>query len=488
MTASPRSGLGSRGNSLVLLVGVVLLVGAPAASARTATLKVPRKAEGVVVGPDGHSRLRGTRVEVSNDLGGDGKADLVAGIPGRSTRGRGGSGAVLVAGFHGRRGHVSADFRRPFMTVVGPRPNAHIGATFHVVNDANGDGRDEVVIGVVGIRPGYRTFYVVFGQDHARVDLATLDGTPAGPRSQGYRIDVPGHSDTVGPPVAAGDINADGLGDLAIPWTRGEENSVVSVVPGQRSNTPVTVGAPGATYMDIVGITPIAPSLVVAPVGDFDHDGRSDLLIGADAEDAASACCGGALLAYGARQPNTIVPFYTPGQTGLVLGGSTTPVAVAGIGDTNGDRRPDLALNDGDSSVVFGATGRRAKLSLARLGRDGYRMNGVAFSLAGLGDINGDQLADYAAGSLIVLGSRSRRPPIPRNLGRRGVRLVDTRLRPEDRPGGATAYRLGNVDRIPGNEVLVQTTPSKMARLEYDSVVSGRAIQTAIRQTARRVR
>jgi FG-GAP repeat protein len=87
---------------------------------------------------------------------------------------------------------------------------------------------------------------------------------------------------------------------------------------------------------------------------------------------------------------------------------------VSGAGDVNGDGRADVLVaawgtsnkgrqTSGSAYVVFGAASV-ATVDLANLGERGFRIDGAAAddhlsSVAGLGDVNADGLADFAVGA-----------------------------------------------------------------------------------------
>ena len=110
---------------------------------------------------------------------------------------------------------------------------------------------------------------------------------------------------------------------------------------------------------------------------------------------------------------------------------------MAGPGDVNGDGIPDLALDAGRPSVVFG---RRSggTIDLGALGTGGYRISGVSAQtvhhVAAAGDMNGDGLADL---TLVDYGSFDGRLVLGSTLGDFDYR----------RPG-ERALRLDNAEGI----------------------------------------
>ena len=70
--------------------------------------------------------------------------------------------------------------------------------------------------------------------------------------------------------------------------------------------------------------------------------------------------------------------------------------SVAGVGDQNGDGLADVLVADDHGYVVYGKRDS-APVDLRRLG-GGYLLGGDAFSVADAGDVNGDGRNDFVIG------------------------------------------------------------------------------------------
>lgn len=483
-----------RGASSCALVCVATLSGSCAtgpAQAKTVLFPATARSATSVIGPDGHAKMVGTQVSPVGDVDGDHRTDLLAGTPTASADGRRRAGVVRVAGFRGQAGNRRLDFRRPFLTIVGPRAGARIGGAAQSAGDANGDGRGDIVIPVRGVRPGYASFYVITGPKRGRIDLAAFASAVAHAAAPGYRVDVPVLG-SVSDAQLVGDFNDDGLDDLTIARAVSAADTdndlsdgggplgdaadtTTSVIGGQRRSGIITVGAPSASLLEVTGF--LGTNVLRAPAGDFDHNGRDDLLFGQSSEGNACQCGPDATIIYSTRGAPSVISALKPGSRGASLANSNYSEALAGIGDTNGDRIDDVAINDGaETNILYGSKRRRIGRLNARRAA-GFAFRGTVFDLSALGDITGDRLADYAPGHFIVFGSPTKKRPTLRNLGRRGLRLTDPRSR--ESGTDTLASTLGNVDGKAGNEVLLRTLPPSISHVEWARVVPARALVRA---------
>jgi len=244
------------------------------------------------------------------------------------------------------------------------------------IGDLNGDGIDDLLIGAsqadVGGLDRVGSSYVVFGRGGIEqaafppaFSLASLDG------SNGFRIDGVAEGDRSGRAVAgAGDINGDGINDLLI----------------------------GAANAD---------------VGKLQNAGSAYLLFGRDT-------------ALQGDFPASLDLSTLNGSNGVRITGAQTDartgIAVAALGDVNGDGLDDLLIgadlaDPGDrpyagiSYVLFGretavAGNFAASISVNELvGRTGFRIHGAAAehqsgrAVSGAGDVNGDGIQDMLIGA-----------------------------------------------------------------------------------------
>jgi hypothetical protein len=414
-----------RAIALALVVGGAVL---------TSTAAVAQQRVLPVSALDGRNGMRFAGVAASDgrlrvghigDFNGDGLGDVAIGVP----FGTNGSNAGTSYVVFGRPG--------PFMPSIpvdtldgsngfridGTAISDESGSNVTGAGDLNGDGLADLVLTARGARRSY----VIFGQRGTAasvLQLATLGG------DEGFRIEGgSGVYDGAGyAATGVGDINGDGVDDLALGAAFQSNGSDFSgstyVMFGRNSGFPPSLQLaqiPGSNGFRIDGAAANAYcGYAIAAAGDVNGDGVDDMIVGAN---GTSARAGAAYLIFGRSSgfPATLDAATLNGSDGIRMlsatAGERAGDAVAGAGDINGDGYDDVligapsasrtATTSGSTYVVFGrASGFPATLSLGALdGSDGFRLDGVGSNadsgraLAGLGDINGDGIGDFAIGA-----------------------------------------------------------------------------------------
>jgi hypothetical protein len=329
--------------------------------------------------------------------------------------------------------------------------------------DVNGDGLDDILIGAPGAHLDDRGFfaqngkaYLVYGKKDARsVHLSDLNGSF--PSGLGFRIDGPYYRARAGQAVAGlGDINGDGLADLAV---AGPFGGSVYVVFGKRDPLPVDLSLFEANAQGPLGYrigTPTVESsalMSVAGAGDVNGDGVPDIVIGV-IPDYGSA--GATYVVWGKADPLP-VDARALGDAGFRIdgpnGGSLAGQVVAGAGDVNGDGLGDVVIGSPaiccahrSAYVIFGKPDP-GTVRLGRLGRDGFEIRGAEYSdfvgiaVAGVGDIDGDGLDDVLVGApsvrvggrrgagaaYVIYGKRNSKRVHLGSLGPSGYRIAGSR-------------------------------------------------------------
>ena len=398
----------------VIATLVTVMLSAPAgalASPKTGGVGLPEDAARTILGGDYGEQI-GAALASPGDVSGDGKRDLLVGtalVHGTGPEDQPSGGAYLVRGpgvplLGATGGTLPAALGYGIVAADGSAPLQ--GASAAALGDVNGDAVPDIaLVGTDGAQA--RRVHVVYGRagDQPRVAL-----TAPAPVADGYVIEGP-----VSRVAAAGDVNADGVGDvlLALP-----DRALVLFGRAGRSTIAVDQIAP-ADGMTITGLAPAA----VAAAGDVNGDGVADVVLGAPRVSEP----GRAYVVYGSATPPATVAVADsmPILRGFAIREKTTQYqgspflgrVVAGIGDANHDGFGDVAISSLPLNRVFVVHGRAAAgtteldpagspaapMFVMSAGMGDNPRLGAA--LAGVGDIDGDGNHDLAIGTTSQTGN-----------------------------------------------------------------------------------
>ncbi|MFI4915511.1 MAG: GC-type dockerin domain-anchored protein [Phycisphaerales bacterium JB060] len=372
----------------------------------------------------------GKSVSAAGDVNGDGVDDLILGANAVDGGGRTRAGeAYVVFGAVGGPPAIGSvadlDGQNGF-TFRGGTANDRLGVVAGA-GDVNGDGMADIIIGAPQADAGgpeSGESYVVFGRAGGFPAVMTpddLDGT------NGFRVPGQPTDHRNGSALAGvGDVNADGIDDLAI-GAVGDAGAagnadVAYVVFGRRDGFPAEfdlAGLDGTNGFRFGRNSTSVYEVHVAGAGDVDGDGINDVLVGVPWASSAYLIYGredGFPAALAADELDGTNGFAIESGGGFDLSGRT----VSSAGDLNGDGLDDIAIGapyagrngdgihyQGYAYVLFGKGDRDEPLVvLADLdGTDGFRMEGATRndltgqSLAAVGDVNGDGFDDLAVGT-----------------------------------------------------------------------------------------
>jgi len=250
-----------------------------------------------------------------------------------------------------------------------PAGRVYFGWAVSELADVNGDGAGDFISGAPLLRGQSGAAFVFSGATGAR--LFRFLGRPG---------------DQAGWAVAdAGDVNGDGTHDILVgsPGVGG---------PGRAS---VYSGVNGTRLLHVAGHAEGDRfGYAVAGVGDLNHDGHDDFIVGAPGDDHAGTDAGQVSVFSGRDGHRMRV---LRGSAGDRLG-----VGTDGTADVDGDGVRDLVVGARDAgpgqrgqvSVYSGATGDRLWVTDAA----SHGVDFGTFFVAGVGDLNGDGTPDvYAA-------------------------------------------------------------------------------------------
>ena len=277
------------------------------------------------------------------------------------------------------------------------------GNSVAVAGDANGDGQLDVVVGASRVDKNgivlTGSAYVVFGPvPSTPVDLATLG-------SRGFQLDGTAAFDQAGTSVSpAGDTNGDGKADVIVGVRAADNNGRVDsgtayVVYGTTSTATVELTALGDRGFRIDGeAAGDTAGHSVSYAGDVNGDGLGDLIVGAPEGDNGGSVSGSAYVIFGTASPAN-VDLLSLGDRGFRIDGASSVAraghSVSGVGDMNGDGLADVIVGanatDGQRGAAFVVFGKATAdtVSLAMLDDQGFRIDGAATGTLTGGSVSG---------------------------------------------------------------------------------------------------
>ncbi|MBI2565550.1 MAG: FG-GAP repeat protein [Candidatus Schekmanbacteria bacterium] len=322
----------------------------------------------------------------TSDLDGDGYAEIAVGSspPPEDSED---SGVVYVYA----AGTAGFD-PRPRWIISGPRADERFGVAVHAGADLDGDGRDDLAVGAPR-REGRANPGRVY----------VFPGSALGPGTAPLEIRDDESAGSFGSSLATGDYNCDGRADLAV---SAPEDDSAGAKPGSATVFWGSLGeeAP-ARYWRHVGPEPGEHfAAAMAGPADFNGDGCSDLAVSAPAAQGQPVGSGRIYIFAGSAAG-------LPARASLVLSGPDRWArfgAFVAATDTNGDGFDDLLAvapeavaagpGPGYAAVYFGSPSGLAGAPAWRAPDD--LMPAGVVAVAALGDANGDGTAE-----LVVAGT-----------------------------------------------------------------------------------
>jgi hypothetical protein len=422
--------------------GVVYLVYGSAGLYGTINLRSLSASQGAAFYGPTYDVYIGDSVSPAGDVNSDGFSDFLIGTLQRSSR-----GTVVYLIYGGKNipnsltlGNLTSS---QGVTIQGLAANNPYGSVvIGSVGDFNGDSKPDFLVAIPDSGQGNGMYtgvvYVIYGGQvfPANLQLESLTS------SQAFII-----TNTTGVnPV--GDFNGDGLADLFV------EGDNTYLIYGSRSRTSSISLATLTTAQGTV-VTGW-PSYGIVFGGDVNGDGKNDLLVG----DSYAPSPGEVYLIYGSSNfPTNITLSNLTAAQGVIVRGVSVNEAIGGLysfaGDVNGDGKTDFLITESNTGgtvtlvyLIYGGTSLPAIINLANLtANQGLIFQGeynatlglnamlrgdeFGVSLAGLGDVNGDNLSDFLIGAPTA-------PPNDTFNGGQGIVYLVYGARPSVTPSTST--------------------------------------------------
>jgi hypothetical protein len=318
--------------------------------------------------------------------------------------------------------------------IQGDAGGDNAGWSVSSAGDVNGDGIDDIIVGVPGGNAGgfdSGQAYIIFGKTGGFGAVLDLTGLSA---ASGVVLRGDDNFDKAGFSVSyAGDVNGDGIDDVMIGNNAGDDAHANAgeayVVFGQSfASGSIDLGALGSAGFKIMGDSADDwAGYKVSSAGDFNGDGYDDIIVGAPQGDDGGNNAGEAYLIYGrASGFGTIDLTNLTPAAGFVIQGDTAFDQLgrsSSAGDVNGDGYDDIIVgapfgdnggtDSGEAYVIFGkasqpgtlVSGRQVLDLTAFSSNDGFIIQGdnvldrAAMTVSAAGDVNGDGYDDVIIGA-----------------------------------------------------------------------------------------
>ncbi len=289
------------------------------------------------------------------DFNGDGFADVIV-------------GSASDANVHVYHGSATGLGSGPATRLFESPPGAYFGQSVASAGDVNGDGFGDAIVSGGGAE------YIYFGS----VSGLPRSASQTIPSGDGLEF-----GSLIGAPVAAaGDVNADGYGDVLVGNHAADGVRLYYGSATGIGGSPTLIGRPTSAAL----VSSWAEAITSV---DMNGDGFSDVVASAFTREGVNAI----YVFLGSTFGPGVVPIRIPGS-----GFTGAGTAVSNAWDVNGDGYGDLVAAGfgggfGDAEVFLGG----ASISTVPIATLHSPVGGLGAAVAGAGDVNGDGYADVIA-------------------------------------------------------------------------------------------
>src|SRR4051812_12827676 len=447
----PADARGARAGSAVALVEtspILVAIGEPAAKrgAGRVLLTQAELGEGLqptprhgLNGPGAGARAGSALASVASAPATGGFA-LLVGAPRTRVGGRGRPGAAFLLPASPLGGRLAVGGRR-LVTIVGAADGDGLGQAVSSLDDIDGDGRSELLVGAPGTDVAGRshagTAWVIFSRGLATGDIVDLRGAPAGTlRIDGAQPGARTGAALAGTASFAGDGRPGAV--LGAPGAGGGAGAayVVSVSAGMAR---IDLAEPGP-FLALHGATDEQAGTAVTVLRDANGDGREDIGVGAPGANVSGRGKAGAVQIVAGRADDGDVALLGAGPRISGAEPNDQAGATLAVAD-DGSGTPDLLIGaPGEDPLAHAAAGSVYVVLGRAIGHD------VDLGLLGEGGVR--MAGDTGSSRRPQRGFRG-----PALAAARGLALVGMPIaQPEDH--GGAAYLL----RAPGPPAIAQSS------------------------------